>query len=292
MNECKPSPDFDPAAVTQTANKWIIGETARALVTTNKALEAYRFSDAATGLYAHVWGKVCDWYVEFAKPMFQSDDAAVVAETRATMAWAIDQCLIMLHPIMPYITEQLWGDIAERPKMLIHADWPTYDDNLINPIADAEMNWVIGLIENIRSIRAEMRVNAGAKIPMIQLDLSLAGQAALKGNTLLIRRLARLSDITTAATAPKGAVTITVEGGTFCLPLANVIDLDAEKARLNKALEKLAKEAGGIKGKLANEKFLSKAPASVVEENRARLVVLDEEATNLYAAMQRLADLG
>ena len=244
------------------------------------------------GLYAHVWGKVCDWYVEFAKPMFQSDDAAVVAETRATMAWAIDQCLILLHPIMPYITEQLWADIAERPKMLVHADWPTYGSALIDTAADTEMNWVIGLIESIRSVRAEMRVNAGAKIPLIQLDLSDAGEAALKGNSLLIHRLARVSDITAAAAAPKGAVTITVEGGTFCLPLADVIDLDAEKARLTKALEKLAKESGGIKGKLGNEKFVSKAPEAVVEENRARLVVLDEEVEKLNAAMQRLADLG
>ncbi len=292
MNECKPSAGFDPSAVTQTVNKWIVGETARALNATNKALENYRFSDASMGLYAHVWGKVCDWYVEFAKPMFKSDDAAIVAETRATMAWAIDQCLIMLHPIMPYITEQLWGDIADRPKMLIHADWPTYGDELIDKAADEEMNWVIGLIESIRSVRAEMRVNAGAKIPMIQLELSDAGKAALKGNRVLIDRLARLSDISSAATAPKGAVTITVEGGTFCLPLADVIDLDAEKARLTKALEKLTKESGGIKGKLANEKFVSKAPAAVVEENRLRLVSLVEEVTKLEAAMKRLVELG
>ncbi|MCF6305032.1 MAG: valine--tRNA ligase [Rhodobacteraceae bacterium] len=292
MNECKPSADFDPLSVTQTVNKWIVGETARALQTTNKALESYRFSDAAMGLYAHVWGKVCDWYVEFAKPMFKSDDPAVVAETRATMAWAIDQCLIMLHPIMPFITEQLWGDIAPRQKMLVHTDWPEYGDSLINPAADAEMGWVIDLIDAIRSVRAEMRVPAGAKIPMVQLDLSDAGKAALQGNSLLIHRLARVSDISLADEAPKGAVTITVEGGTFCLPLADVIDLDAEKARLTKALEKLVKEAGGIKGKLANEKFVSKAPAAVVEENRARLVVLDEEVKNLNTAMQRLADLG
>jgi len=197
-----------------------------------------------------------------------------------------------LHPIMPYITEQLWGDIADRPKMLIHADWPTYGDELIDKAADEEMNWVIGLIESIRSVRAEMRVNAGAKIPMIQLELSDAGKAALKGNRVLIDRLARLSDISSAATAPKGAVTITVEGGTFCLPLADVIDLDAEKARLTKALEKLTKESGGIKGKLANEKFVSKAPAAVVEENRLRLVSLVEEVTKLEAAMKRLVELG
>ncbi|MBL4807769.1 MAG: valine--tRNA ligase [Rhodobacteraceae bacterium] len=292
MNECKPVDGFDPAQVTMTLNKWIVGETAKALETTNKALESYRFSDAAMGLYAFVWGKVCDWYVELTKPVFHGDDAQAIAETRATMAWVIDQCLIMLHPIMPFITEQLWGDITKRPKMLVHADWPTYGKDLIDAKADAEMNWVIGLIESIRSVRSEMRVNAGAKIPMVQLDLSDDGKAALKGNAMLIQRLARVSDITVADSAPKGAVTITVEGGTFCLPLADVIDLDAEKARLSKAMEKLAKEAGGIKGKLANEKFVAKAPAAVVEENRARLVALDAEVAKLQAAMQRLADLG
>jgi len=293
MNECKPSADFDPSTVTQTVNKWIVGETARALESTDASLNAYRFNDAATGLYSHVWGKVCDWYVEFAKPLFQSDDEAVVAETRATMAWAIDQCLIMLHPIMPYITEQLWGDIAERPKMLVHADWPQYSSaDLAQPTADAEMGWVIGLIESIRSVRAEMHVPAGAKIPMVQLDLDEAGKAAFARNAVLIHRLARIADLSEAAEAPKGAVTITVEGGTFCLPLADIIDIDAEQSRLSKALEKLAKEMGGIKGKLSNEKFTAKAPAAVVEENRQRLAAAAEEVEKLEAAMKRLADLG
>ena len=293
MNECKPSADFDPASVTQTVNKWIVGETARALENTDKALESFRFNDAANGLYAFVWGKVCDWYVEFAKPLLQSDDPAVVAETRATMAWAIDQSLILLHPIMPFITEQLWGDIAERPKMLVHADWPEYSTaDLVDAEADREMNWVIGLIESIRSVRAEMRVPAGAKIPMVQLQLDAAGQAALERNALLIHRLARISEVSEATEAPKGAVTITVEGGTFCLPLAEIIDIDAEQARLEKAIAKLGKEIGGLKGKLANEKFTAKAPPEVVAENRARLQAAEEEVEKLESAKARLAELG
>jgi len=293
MNECKPSTDFDPSTVTQTVNQWIVGETARALEGFDTALNAYRFNDAANGLYAFVRGQVCDWYVEFAKPLFQSDDAAVVAETRATMAWAIDQCLILLHPIMPYITEQLWGDIAEREKMLVHADWPQYNSaDLATPTADAELHWVIGLIESIRSVRAEMRVPAGAKIPMVQLQLDDAGKGALARNVMLIKRMARIEDISEATEAPKGAITIAVEGGTFCLPLADIIDVDAENTRLSKAIEKLAKEVGGLKGKLSNEKFTAKAPAAVVEENRQRLISATEEIEKLEAAMKRLADLG
>jgi valyl-tRNA synthetase len=293
MNECKPSADFDPSKVTQTVNQWIVGETARALEGFNTALEAYRFNDAANGLYAFVRGQVCDWYVEFAKPLFQSDDAAVVAETRATMAWAIDQCLILLHPIMPYITEQLWGDIEERPKMLVHADWPEYTSaDLATPTADAELRWVIGLIESIRSVRVEMRVPAGAKIPMVQLQLDDIGKGALERNVMLIKRMARIEDISEATDAPKGAITIAVEGGTFCLPLADIIDVDAENTRLSKAIEKLTKEVGGLKGKLSNEKFTAKAPAAVVEENRQRLVSANEEIEKLEAAMKRLADLG
>ena len=293
MNECKPSADFDPSTVSQTVNKWIVGETARALEGFDTALNAYRFNDAANGLYAFVRGQVCDWYVEFAKPLFQSEDPEIIAETRATMAWAIDQCLILLHPIMPYITEQLWGDIAERDKMLVHADWPQYTSaDLATPSADAEMQWVIGLIESIRSVRVEMRVPAGAKIPMVQLQLGATGRAALARNSVLIQRMARISEISEASEAPKGAITIAVKGGTFCLPLADIIDIDAENARLSKAIEKLTKEVGGLKGKLSNEKFTSKAPPAVVEENRQRLTAASEEIEKLEAAIQRLADLG
>jgi valyl-tRNA synthetase len=289
MNDCRPSPTFDPTAVTLTANRWIVGETGRLRETLDAALEAYRFDDAARALYAHVWGKVCDWYVEFAKPLF--DDPATAPETRATMAWVLDQCLILLHPVMPFITEALWGQIAARPKLLVHADWPAYGAELVDPVADAEMTWVTGLIEEIRSVRAQMHVPAGAKVTLVALDLAGGQAAALERNRAMVARLARIERFETAAAAPAGAVTITCEGATFCLPLADVIDIAAERARLAKATDKLEREAKGLRSKLANAAFLAKAPEDVVDENRARLEALDEEIAVLKAAASRLSAL-
>ncbi len=292
FNEAKPVEGFDPASVEQTLNKWIVGETAKIREVVDTALEQYRFNDAANGLYAFVWGKVCDWYVELSKPFLQGEDAMAVAETKATLSWVIDQCLVLLHPIMPFITEQLWGDIAERQKMLIHANWPTYGAELVDADASREMNWVVSLIEQIRSVRTEMRVNAGAKIRMIQLSLDDTGKGVLERNLPMIMRLARIEQVSEAAVAPKGAVTLPVEGGSFCLPLADVIDIGEEKARLKKGMDKLTKEIGGLKGKLANEKFLGNAPDSVVEENRDRLAAASSEFDTLEAAFDRVALLG
>ncbi len=291
MNAAYTGPTTRPEAPTQTANKWIIGETARAVAATDAALRAYRFNDAANGLYAHVWGRVCDWYIEFAKPLLASEDADVVQETRQTMAWALDQCMILLHPMMPFITEALWKQTATRPKMLVHTDWPTYTTDIADPAADAEMLWVIDLIDQIRSVRAETHVPVGAKIPLIQVELDAAGRGALDRNRSLIARLARVSAFESAAAAPKGAVTLPVPGGTFCLPLADVIDIAAEKARLDKATGKLSKEMGGLKGKLGNQKFLANAPEAVVDEARTRLDELEAEAAKLQAALTRLKDM-
>ncbi len=293
MNECKPVAGFDPKATTQTANKWIVGETARARAAVDAAYDSYRFNEAALALYAHVRGTFCDWYVEFAKPLLQSDDAAVVAETRATMAWALDQCLILLHPIMPYMTEQLWGDIAKRPKMLVHTDWPSYTEaDFADDAADREMRWAIGLIEQIRSVRAEMHVNAGAKIPMLRLSLDEAGRAAYARNAVLIERLARIASVADVETAPKGAITLPVEGGAFCLPLGDIIDVAAEKARLEKSIAKLGGEMGGLEKKLTNEKFIANAPEEVVAENRERLAQAADEMGKLRAALDRMAAIG
>ena len=293
MNECVPQPGFDPKSCTQTLNKWIVGETARALDHLNASLDAYRFNDAASGLYAFVWGKVCDWYVELSKPIFFGEDQAAITETRATMAWVIDQCLIMLHPIMPFITEELWGSIADRPKMLVHADWPAYTAaEMVDAVADHEMNWVISLIESIRSVRTEMHVPAGAKIPMLVQELDATGRTAWANNEALIKRLARIENLTEAPELPKGAVTIAVEGGVFALPLADIIDISAEKERLEKSLAKLEKDMGGLKGRLNNPKFVASAPEDVVAESRELLAQKEEEAAKLKAAMQRLADMG
>ena len=287
------APDGTIPTANETVNKWIIGETAKVRELVDSAFTDYRFNDAANGLYAFVWGKVCDWYVEFAKPLLNSDDAAVVAETRMTMAWVIDQCLVLLHPIMPFITEELWGILGERSKMLIHADWPTYTAaDLVDADADREMNWVLTLIEEIRSSRAQMHVPAGLKLAMLQLDLDDAGQGAWDRNETLIKRLARIDSLTAVDAAPKGCITIAVEGGTFALPLADVIDVAEEKARLEKSLQKLAKELGGLQGRLKNPKFVASAPDEVVEETRELAAQKEDEKAKLEAALVRLAELG
>ena len=276
----------------QTVNKWIIGETARARLAVDEALETFRFNDAANTLYAFVWGKVCDWYVEFSKPLLMEGDAETKAETQATMAWVIDQCLILLHPIMPFVTEELWSTLGQRRTMLIHADWPDYGADLIDPAADREMTWVIGLIEQVRSARAQMHVPAGLYVPLLVTELSEAGRAAWARNEAMIKRLARIDSLTDVTGFPKGCATVTVEGGSFGLPLADIIDIAEEKARLEKTLMKLEKELGALRGRLKNPKFVESAPEEVVAETRHNLAAREDEETRLRAALDRLAELG
>ncbi len=273
-------------------NRWIIGEVARVREEVDASLAAYRFNDAANALYAFVWGKFCDWYVEFSKPLLSSEDPEIVAETRVTMGWALDQCLILLHPIMPFITEELWSLTGNHPKLLVHTDWPTYQAaDLVDENADREMNWVISLIDEIRSARSQMHVPAGLKIPMVQVQLDEAGEAAWKRNEDLILRLARVDRLTVSPDVPKGAITIAVEGGLFALPLADIIDIAEEKARLEKSLDKLGKDLGGLRGRLNNPKFVESAPDDVVEETREQLTQKEDEAAKLKAAVARLAAL-
>lgn len=273
-------------------NQWIIGETAKVRVEVDAALEAFRFNDAANALYAFVWGKVCDWYIELSKPLFGSEDEAVIAETRQTLGWVLDQCMILLHPIMPFITEELWGNTAKREGMLVHQDWPTYGTELVNPQADAEMNWVITAIENIRSTRAQMHVPAGAKIPMVVTEFSDQARAAWEKNEAMIQKLARITSLEQVESFPKGCASVAAPGAAFGLPLADVIDVDAEKARLEKSLGKLAKELGGLRGRLNNPKFAASAPEDVVAEARANLAAREEEEAKVKEALARLAEIG
>ncbi len=290
-----------------TVNRWIIGETARARIAVDEALANYRFNDAANTLYAFVWGKVCDWYVEFAKPLMDGDHAA---ETRATMRWVLDQCFTLMHPIMPFITEELWALTGTRTKPLVHADWPTYGPELIDADADREMNWVIGLIEEIRSVRVQMHVPAGLK-----LDLEPRGGNAdqlgwLSGNTALVERLARVnigivnlpssgngvtfhgSATGEVGAAPRGYINISVEGAAFALKVEGVIDVAAEKARLSKALEKKEKDISGRRGRLNNPKYVASAPEDVVAESRENLALDEDEAGKIRTALARLAEVG
>jgi len=272
-------------------NAWIKGEIAKTRELVDAALTDYRFNDAASALYAFTWNTFCDWYLEFTKPIFDEGTEDEIAETRATYAWALDQCLILLHPIMPFITEELWGK-KERPKPLIHADWPTYTADMVDESADQELNWVIRLIESIRSARAQMHVPAGAYVPLVVKGFAEDSRAAYGRNEALIKRFARLESLGDVTDFPKGTVALAVSGGTFGLPLADVIDVGEEIARLEKTLGKLGKELGGLRGRLKNPKFAQSAPPEVVGETRANLAAREEEEAKLNEALTRLRELG
>lgn len=276
---------------TAAVNRWIIGETAKVLADVNAALEAYRFNDAANALYAFVWGKVCDWYVELSKPLLQGDDDTHKAETQATMAWVLDQCLILLHPIMPYVTEELWGTSDDRTSMLVHAQWPSYGADLVDPAADEELNWVISFIDAVRSARAQMNVPAGLYIPVLAINIDPAARAAYIANEAMIKRLARIDNLSDAAETPKGAISVNAGASSFALPLKDIIDVDKENARLSKNLLKLEKEIKGLEGRVNNPKFAQSAPAEVVEEAKTNLSERQGEAEIVRAALARLAEI-
>ncbi|MEQ8328361.1 MAG: valine--tRNA ligase [Parvibaculum sp.] len=286
MNECVRVEGFDPAQVKETVNKWIVGEAARSAAEITTAIEAYRFNDAAGAAYRFVWNVFCDWYLEFIKPLLMGDDEAAKAETRATAAWALDQILLVLHPFMPFVTEELWQRTGEqgpkRETMLVTAQWPVMT-GLGDPASDREMDWVIRFISEVRSVRAEMNVPAGAKIELLIKDASAESLARLARHRSLIDRLARLSSVEIATDIPHGAIQLVLDEATLILPLASLIDVDAETARLRKELGKLEDEVKKIDAKLGNAKFLAGAPEHVVEEQR-------ERKSDAQAAMAKFTD--
>ena len=275
-------------AAKETVNRWIVGETVKTLNEVNIAFDQFRFNDAAQALYSFVWGTVCDWYVELSKPLLNSDDSKIKNETRQTMGWVIDHCLILLHPIMPFITEELWETLSKRNEMLVHCDWPEYDSALIDHAADLEMNWVVNLIESIRSARAQLRVPAGLKIPMIFVEMDSEAKQAWENNSEMIQKLARITELTSADEIPKGSIAISAKGASFALPLEGIIDVEEEKKRLSKSLDKLQKEISALKGRLQNSKFIESAPEEVILETQENLVLREEEEAKLSSAASQL----
>ena len=283
-----PSPDL-------ALNKWIIGEVGRVRVAVDAALEGYRFNDAAAALYGFVWGTLCDRYLELSKPILKGSHSSGDAgrlETQTTLAWVLEQSMTLLQPIMPFITEELWGITASRSQMLVHQDWPDYGLELVDAAASEEISWVIALIDAIRSARAQMNVPAGAKVPLVQVAISPAGEAALAANMAQIQQMARITEVTQVPEMPKGAITITAPQATFGLPLADIIDVAAEKMRLEKSMGKLAKELGGLRGRLNNPKFAISAPPEVLAETQANLEAREEEEAKIATALARLEEIG
>ena len=290
MNECIPDASFDPAKASSTLNKWIVHEANECAASVTRELEAFRFNDAAGAIYKFVWNIFCDWYLELAKPVFMGEDEAAKSETRAASAWALDRILTLLHPFMPFVTEELWGAFAKRDA-LITSQWPLIDKALSNNDAATEINWVIDLITAVRSVRQEMNVPVAAKIPLLFIGGGNDDEVRLDRHNDVLLRLARLSEIKIASAAPKGAVQIVHGDAVAALPVADFIDIAAEKARLVKEKDKATKEIAGIDKKLANKNFVDKAPAEVVEEQHTRRANFEAQLTTLDAALARLADL-
>ena len=290
MNGIGGSDTIAPPAAELTLNRWIIGEVAQTAQRLTAALEAFRFNDAADVVYHFIWHGFCDWYLEFIKPVLTGQDTATQAETRAVAGWALDQILVMLHPFMPFLTEELWHAMkADRSADLILAAWPTVAGDAVDTAASAEMDWVVRLVSEIRSARSEVNVPAGAKIPALLQGGDAATLARLDRHRELILRLARLASIdTTDDTPTTGAIQLVLDEATVVLPVAEVIDLAEERQRLQKAIEKSEKEVKALRGRLGNDKFVAKAPDHVVAEARERLA--DEQATaeKLKAALERL----
>jgi len=291
MNEARRVDGFDPHTNRLPLNRWIVGATARALAAVRTGIEDYKFNEAANAAYDFVWGTFCDWFVEFAKPVFSGSDEAAKAETRATAAWALDQILIMLHPMMPFVTEELWAETGkfgpQRQAMLILTEWPDLA-GLEDATSDAELAWLIDVISNVRSVRAEMNVPAGARLSLV---VTGAGEETLRrlvADTALITRLARLDEISPRPDVPGESAQFVVGDATFALPLAGVIDLGVEKARLEKEIVKLDGEVAQVDKKLNNEQFVAKAPEEVIEEQKARRAAAVARREKILEALQRL----
>ncbi|TLG78247.1 valine--tRNA ligase [Methylocystis sp. B8] len=290
LNGCARVANYDPRANKITLNRWIVGEAARTTAEVSAAIEAYRFNDAANAVYRFVWSVFCDWYVELAKPLLQGADGKEKDETRATVAFVLDQIYALLHPFMPFLTEELWAikgaDGPKRDTMLALAAWPSLE-GLEDAEAESEIGWVVDLISEVRSLRAEMNLTNETELLLIGADDALKARATRWDET--IRKLARLSRLGFAEAAPKSSAQLLVRGGVAAMPLEGVIDLSAEKARLAKEIGKLEGELKKLDAKLANEGFLAKADEEVIEEHRDRREETAARIEKLNAALTRLS---
>jgi valyl-tRNA synthetase len=328
MNACVLPSGFDPTKAKETLNRWIAHETARATREMTEAIEAYRFNDAAGSIYRFVWNVYCDWYLELAKPVLIGEDGAAKSETRAMVAWARDEILKLLHPFMPFITEELWAVTAadadgaslspsplagegreggkprtpapavppslslphrggEDRTLLALTPWPKLE-GLTDDAAEAEIGWVVDLVTAIRSVRAEMNIAPATLTPLVLAGASAETKGRAQRWNEVVKRMARLADISFAASAPEGTVQLLVRGEVAALPLKGVIDFSAEKARLDKELAKAEADIKRVDAKLANEKFVANAPEEIVEEEKEKREAAAARKNKILEARERL----
>ncbi|WGR92195.1 valine--tRNA ligase [Bradyrhizobium sp. ISRA443] len=318
MNECAKPDGFDPKGAKETLNRWIAHETSRVTREVTEAIQGYRFNDAAGAIYRFVWNVFCDWYLELAKPVLMGEEGAAKAETRAMIAWTRDEILKLLHPFMPFITEELWAVSAKRDGLLVLEAWPrkatalsgeelaamamagpngeiippviaTLDaDDFSDPAAEAEIGWVVDLVTAMRSVKAEMNIPPSTLTPLVIAGASDETRDRAQRWNDTIKRLARLSDISFADRPPEGAVQLLVRGEVVALPLKGVIDFVAERARLEKELGKADADIKRVDAKLSNEKFVANAPEELVEEEKEKREAALERKAKILEALERL----
>lgn len=291
MNECCINSDFNPYTVKSAVNKWIVAKADEAALKVTENLNDFRFSDAANTVYQFVWGTFCDWYIELSKPIFYGQNTQEIAETRATAAWVLDRILLILHPFMPFITTELWNNLAQRNVKLIHAAWP--EVKKVNTDTK-EMDWAIDLISTVRSMRAEMNLPAGAKLLIYLKDVNEESKAYLENTKTLVCSLARLENAEIFGQGQEitqDMVQKVFREGTILLPLKGVVDFAAERARLNKELETLNRNLEGYARKLGNQSFVERAPANVVEEEKRRQAEALENKAKVEEALARIVGL-
>jgi valyl-tRNA synthetase len=289
MNGCVSVEGYNPFLATRAVNRWIAAETARAVAEVTSNLEALRFNDAAASAYRFVWDVFCDWYLEFIKPLLNGGDMDSQAEARATAAWVRDRIVTLLHPFMPFITEELWARTATTPReLLIVSPWPNFADQPQDEKARAEMQWMIDLISGVRSVRAEMNVPPAAKLPLVLKGANAEIRDRLARNGDVILTLARLSTIDASDSIPKGSAQFVVGESVAALPLGDVIDFAKERVRLEKELKKAQDEIARFDAKLSNEQFVSRAPEDVLAEQREKRAEATALEARLKEAMARL----
>ncbi|AYM05530.1 valine--tRNA ligase [Agrobacterium tumefaciens] len=294
MNGVKRDPHFLAETASLTINRWILTELANTARDVTAAFENFRFNDASGILYRFVWNQFCDWYLELLKPVFSGEDEKAKRESQACAAYVLEEIYKLLHPFMPFMTEELWahtaGEGEERDDLLCLTDWPTPEFR--DDAAAAEINWLIDLVSGIRSARAEMNVPPGATASLVVVGANTSTEARLDRHAAAIRRLARADEIRAAEVAPKGSAQIIVGEATVCLPLGNLVDLAAEQTRLEKAIGKVDAEMERIDKKLSNEKFVANADPEVVAAERERKAELEVQLASLRTALTRVSEAG
>jgi len=291
INGCVRNPDFDPHHAKEILNRWIAHETAKAGREVTAAIEAYKFNDAAGTLYRFVWNVYCDWYLELIKPVLTGPDGEAKSETRAAAAWTLDEILKLLHPFMPFVTEELWRVTAEqglqRHHLLALDAWPSHD-GLDDDGAEAEIGWVVDLVTAIRSVRMEMNIPPATMLPLVLVDASPQTSIRAQHWSEFLRRLARVAEISFADGAPQGAVQLVVRGDVAALPLKGVIDLAAERARLAKGMAKADADIARVDAKLGNPNFVARAPEEVVDEEKEKREEAQARKAKIAEALERL----